>query len=464
MKINNKIRTWLRLQNIIFLLLLLTITGLLGWLSERYKYEADWTANHRNTLSEASSKLLQRMPGPIHITAFARDSKLLPTRRKIRELIERYQRRKSDIKLSFVDPNTEPDRVRSEGISVNGELIVEYHKRREHIKNLSEETLTNTLQRLLRSGEQKIVFITGHGERSPDGRANQDYNLFIKGLASKGIKASSLSLNDTPKIPADTSVLVIASPQINYLPGEVKIILNYLKKGGNLLWLHDPGSLHGLDKLADELGISFVPGTIVDPTTQMLGINDPSFAVITRYGHHPVVQDFSYMTIYPRAAGLEDFEKNNWKATALLKTVARSWSETSKLEGSIAFDKGSDTPGPLTISFALTRPRPQAQKVARAAKKTAPREKDQRVIVLGDGDFISNTYLGNQGNQDLGYNIINWLSHDDNFISIPSTTAPDAQLVLEKRTWGLLGMVFLIVLPVMLLVTGIVIWLRRRKR
>ncbi len=464
MKINNKIRIQLRFQNIIFLLLLVTITGLLAWLSQRYSYEADWTANHRNTLSEASSKLLQRMPGPIHITAFARDSKLLPARRKIRELIARYQRQKPDIKLHFIDPNTDPDRVRSEGISVNGELIVEYHKRREHIKNLSEETLTNTLQRLLRSGEQKIVFITGHGERKPHGRANQDYNLFIKGLASKGIKASSLSLNDTPKIPADTSVLVIASPQVNYLPGEVKILLNYLKKGGNLLWLHDPGSVHGLGALAKSLGISFVPGTIVDPTTQLLGISDPSFALVTHYGHHPVVRDFTYMTIYPRAAGLEDFEKNNWKATALLQTVARSWSETSKLQGSIAFDKGSDTPGPLTIAFALTRPRPSAKKEAKDSKKIASGAGNQRVIVLGDGDFISNTYLGNQGNQDLGYNIINWLSHDDNFISIPSSTAPDTELVLEKRTWGLLGMVFLIVLPVMLLVTGIVIWLRRRKR
>ncbi|VAX13436.1 Mucin 2 precursor [hydrothermal vent metagenome] len=461
MKINHKIRTQLRLQNILFLVLLLSIIGLLGWLSQRYSYQADWTANHRNTLSEASVKLLQRMPGPIHITAFARDSELLPTRHKIHELIDRYEHNKPDIMLHFVDPNTDPDRVRSEGISVNGELIVEYQGRREHIKNLSEETLTNTLQRLLRSGQQKIVFITGHGERKPDGKANQDYNLFIKGLASKGIKASSLSLNDNPEIPADTSVLVIASPQVDYLPGEVNILLNYLKKGGNLLWLHDPGSLHGLDRLAKSLGISFVPGTIVDPTTQMLGISDPSFALVTGYGHHPVVQDFTYMTIYPRAAGLQHFEINHWKASVLLQTVARSWSETSKLEGSIAFDKGSDTPGPLTIGFALTRPQPKTNKTN---KKQDAKEKNQRVIVLGDGDFISNTYLGNQGNQDLGYNIVNWLSHDDNFISIPSTTAPDTELVLEKRTWSLLGLVFLIVLPMILLSSGIVIWLKRRKR
>jgi len=459
MKINNKVRLQLRLQNIIFLLLLLSIIGLLGWLSQRYSFETDLTANQRNTLSQASIKLLQQMPEPVRITAFARESELLPTRRKIRELIDRYQRHKPDIQLRFVDPNTEPDRVRSEGITVDGELIIEYQQRREHIQNLNEETLTNTLQRLLRSGEQKIVFISGHGERRPAGQANHDYGQFIKQLASKGIQASTLALTEQPEIPPDTSVLIIAGPQLDYLPGEVKLIQDYLDRGGNLLWLHDPGSRYGLDSLAESIGISFVPGTIVDPTTQVLGIDDPSFALVTSYPGHPIVKDFTYMTIYPRAVGLQHFEKNNWKAAVLLQTVERSWSETSKLEGSIRFDDGQDTPGPLTIGFALSRSNADVTE-----NKTEITQSSQRVIVLGDGDFLSNAYLGNQGNQDLGYRLINWLSHDDNFISIPSTTAQDTELVLEERTWSLLGLLFLIVIPLILLAAGIIIWLQRRKR
>ena len=465
MKITRKVRNRLRLQNLVFLLLLLSLIGLLGWISQRYSYEADWTANRRNTLSEASIELLQRMPEPVRITAFARESELLPTRRKIRELIERYQRHKPDIKLEFIDPNTEPDRVRSEGISVDGELIVEYQTRREHVQNLNEENLTNTLQRLLRSGEQKLVFLGGHGERKPDGQANHDYGLFIKQLASKGIQAESLDLNASPEIPADTAVLVIAGPQTDYLPGEVKLIQDYLDGGGNLLWLDDPGKRHGLEPLAEALGIRFLPGTIVDPTTQVLGIADPSFALVTSYGNHPIVQDFAYMTIFPRAAGLEHLEKNGWKAEPLLRTVARSWSETGPLAGTISYDEGKDSPGPLTIGFALSRDKPAGGDKAEAEQdKQKDNGKTQRIIVLGDGDFLSNAYLGNQGNQDLGYRMINWLSHDDNFISIPSTTAPDTELVLEERTWSMLGMVFLIVIPVALLGAGIGIWLKRRKQ
>ncbi len=85
-------------------------------------------------------------------------------------------------------------------------------------------------------------------------------------------------------------------------------------------------------------------------------------------------------------------------------------------------------------------------------------------MVVGDGDFISNTYLGNQGNQQLGVNIINWLTHDDSFIDIPTATAPDAMLVVNETSMILLGTLYLLIIPLVLIGAGVYIWLRRRKR
>ena len=460
MKLDRHTLLQLRIQNIIFLILFLIVIGLLAWLSKTYNYETDWTANKRNTLSDASIKLLSRMQEPFKITAFATESDLVPTRKKIKEIVGRYQRHKDDINLHFVNPETEPELTRSQGITIDGELIIEYQSRTEHIQNINEEVLTNTLQRLMRSSEQKIVFITGHGERSADGQANHDYGLFMKHLSAKGIKADSLSLNEHPSIPDDTSVLVIAGPQIDYLPGEVNLINNYISKGGNLLWLYDPGSIYGLQPVANTLGVSFVDGVIVDPSTQILGIDDPSFALITEYTDHPVSKDFTFMTIYPRAAGIKHTESKNWQAQAFLNTVERSWSET-ELKGTVTFDEGNDTGGPLVIGLALT---PAENENATEHKDMPNKSNKQRIIVVGDGDFISNAYLGNQGNKDMGYNILNWLSHDDQFISIPSTTAPDTELTLEELTWSILGIIILVVLPLLLLTCGIFIWFRRRKQ
>lgn len=475
MEINPKTRRQLRLQSWLFLVLLLTVVGLLGWLSQRYQVEADWTASGRNSLSEASIALLERMPEPVTVLAFARQSELLPTRQNIRDFIGRYRKYKPDLELTFIDPDTAPEQTRKLGITVDGELVVSYQGRSEHVTVLKEETFTNTLQRLLRGGGRKLVFLDGHGERKPDGHANHDLQLFSEHLASKGIESERLNLSTQPAIPAQTALLVIASPQVAYLPGEVKLIRDYVKAGGNLLWLHDPqdepGKLHGLKPLADDLGIGFVPGVIVDPTTRLLGIDDPSFALVASYGDHPVTRNFGLMTLYPRASGIEVVSRDpegdgNWQATPILQTVERSWSETGPLEGRIEFDPATDVPGPLTLGLALSRPHPagKAESAPGSSRDTPSQAGQQRVAVIGDGDFLSNSFLGNQGNQALGARLINWLSHDDHFITIPVSTAPDTELVLSETAWSWLGLLFLFGLPLLLLGSGVTIWWRRRQR
>jgi len=452
MEITKKTRTQLRLQNITFIVLFTTAIGLLAWLSTKYNIEADWTENNKNTLSDVSIKLIQQMPSPIKVTTFIPEGNLLSNRKYIEELVNKYKRYKKDINLEIINPDTSPDKVRSMQVTNYGEVVVEYQGRSEHINQLKEQTLTNTLQRLLRQGERQLLFISGHGERKPDGQANYGWANFSAKLKAKGINSRILKLNETPNIP-DAAAIVIASPQINFLPGEVDRLIEYVKRGGNLLWVQDPGtSMYGLKPLADLLGISFYPGTIVDPTTQMMNVNDPSFALITSYPAHAITNDFQYMSIFPKAVGIiHAAVKPEWKATPFLKTVARSWSETGILRGQINYNQDSDIIGPLTIGLALER------------KNLKDKEgKQQRIVVLGDGDFLSNTYLGNQGNLNIGSNIINWLSHDDNFIKIPDTSSADKLITLSELSGALIGLFFLIILPLGLLVSGAMIWLKRR--
>ena len=452
MEITKKTRTQLRLQNITFIVLFTTIIGLLAWLSTKYNFESDWTENNKNTLSDISIKLVQQMPSPIKITTFIPEGNLLSNRKYIEELVNKYKKYKKDISLEIINPDTAPDKVRSMKVTNYGEVIVEYQGRNEHINQLKEQTLTNTLQRLLRQGERLLLYVSGHGERKPDGQANFGWANFSAKLKAKGINSSILKLNETPTIP-NAAAIVIASPQINFLPGEVERLIDYVKRGGNLLWVQDPGtSMYGLKPLADFLGTSFYPGTIVDPTTQMMNVNDPSFALITSYPAHAITRDFQYMSIFPKAVGIiHAAVKPEWKATPFLKTVARSWSETGILRGQINYNQDSDIIGPLTIGLALER------------KNTKNEEgKQQRIVILGDGDFLSNTYLGNQGNLNIGSNIINWLSHDDNFIKIPDSGSADKLITLSELSGALIGLFFLIILPLGLLISGTIIWLKRR--
>ncbi len=176
MKITRHSRFMLRLQGLLFSILFSGIIGMLAWLSTVYVYQADWTASSRNTVSEDTRKLLDGMQAPIDITAFVQENKLLRT--QIQDVIGSYQRFKQDITLEFVNPDTAPERVRELGISMNGELVVNYGGRSENIRKLGERQLTNALLRLSRQEDRWIVFVAGHGERSPFGETNHGLGMF----------------------------------------------------------------------------------------------------------------------------------------------------------------------------------------------------------------------------------------------------------------------------------------------
>jgi len=458
MDVTRRTTLGIRIQRYVFVVLLLGAIGMLAWLSTRYVYQADWTYGSRNSLAADSIRLLEELDGPVMITAFARENEAL--RGQISALVARYRRHDKDISLTFVNPDSDPERVRELGITLDGELLIAYQKRTERVQELSEQALTNALLRVARQGERWIAFLAGHGERDPLGQANHDLGTFGEELERKGLQVESLNFAETSTIPANISTLVIASPQVNVLPGEVRLIRDYVQQGGNLLWLTDPGKPGGLQTLADDLGVNFLPGVVVDATTQLFGIQNPSFVLVPDYPAHSITRELKVMTIFPKAVALDRAQDSKWDVAVILTTLERVWTETSPLEGEIRFDEGTDErAGPLEIGIALTR-----KMETGGATSDEEITREQRIVVIGDGDFLSNAYLGNGGNLALGLNIIQWLTHDDAFIAIQPKTAPDQTLVLDRNAQIAISLGFLLVLPMALLIAGLAIWLRRRKR
>jgi ABC-type uncharacterized transport system involved in gliding motility auxiliary subunit len=456
MKVTRRSRLLLRLQSLVFAVLFIAIIGMLGWLSTQYVYQADWTRGARNTISAGSQQLLGEMEQPVQITAYVREDAF--TRSHIKALVGTYQRFKDDIELEFINPDLAPERVRDLGIASGGEIVIRYQGRTEKIQTLSEQQLTNALLRLTRQNERWIVFVTGHGERRSSGETNHGMGTFSQELERKGLNVQAVSLVET-EIPTNTNLLVLASPQTDLLPGEMDKLLAYVEAGGNLLWLTEPDTPNSLEPLAERLGVNVLPGTVVDATTQMFGIENPTFVVITGYPRHGISRDMTTVTVFPEAAAVETNDSAAWNVVPLLTTLEHSWTEIGDIEGQISFDSASDErAGPLDIGVVLTRT------PGEASEDTESTASQQRVVVIGDGDFLSNTYLGNPGNLDLGLNIVRWLSHDDATIEIRVTSAPDTSLVLNKTAQAVIAIGFLVGLPLLLLLAGVVIWLRRRRR
>jgi ABC-type uncharacterized transport system involved in gliding motility auxiliary subunit len=457
MKVSRRSRILLRLQGLTFSLLFSASIGLLAWLSTQYVFQADWTHGARNTVSADTRELLAELDQPVLITAFVRDEAQL--RRQIQDLVGSYQRFKDDIALEFINPDTAPEQVRELGISSGGELRVSYRGRSENIQTLSEHTLSNSLLRLSRQEQRWIAFLTGHGEREPLGETNHGLGIFGGELERKGLNVQTVNLAET-NIPGNISLLVIAGPRVNLLPGEVSALLDYVEQGGNLLWLAEPGDLHGLEPLAELLEIDFLPGRVVDAGSQLFGVDNPTFVVITAYPQHEITANMATVTVFPEVAALALRDSGAWTQVPLLTTLPRSWTELGELAGEISFDADTDErAGPLDIGVVLTRMRPASE-----ATEAVDEQPGQRVIVIGDGDFLSNTYLGNGGNLGLGLNMVHWLSHDDALIDIQVQGAPDTSLELGRTAQAVIGIGLLFGLPVLLLVSGLLVWLRRRRR
>jgi len=444
-------RLRLAAQNGIFVVLFVALAGLLAVLAREHRVQWDLTSSGRNTLSNASLDVLRKLEGPISVTAFAtpQDPRLGDLRKLIREFVGRYQRAKPDVRLEFIDPRDQPKAAAQAGVQVNGELLVEYGQRSERLANLSELEFTNLLLRLARAGDRLVMSLDGHGERSLLGGTNHDLGDFGRQLTSKGLKVNTLNLTIAPEVPDDVALLVIAQPQVQVLPVEVEKLLRYLGRGGSLLWLLDQEPMHGLEPLAEALGLTLSAGVVVDPDAiERGGRPVMSVAAAGSYGGHAIVGSFRMNTLFPFARAIAATPFEGWTATPLIEVAPRGWIETDPLEGRIVFDKGRDTPGPVTIAVAFER---------------LKEEKTQRVIVVGSGHFLANTYLGNGGNLDLGVNMVNWLTGDDRLIAIQPRSAADVSLTLSKG-W-LLGMVvmFLIALPLILLATGGWTWWKRRR-
>ncbi|MEA3413609.1 MAG: GldG family protein [Pseudomonadota bacterium] len=452
MRITRGSRLRIRLRSTAFTLAFLALAGLTAWMSTRHSFQTDWTAGQRNTVSEETRELLALIDGPIEIVAFVGDD--TSVHQRINERVERLQREKKDIHLDFVNPEREPERARTAGVGRGGKMVLTVGGQTATVGDVSERTLANALQRLARSGDRWVAFLEGHGERDPDDETNTGLHRLGDELGRGGFNVQKLNLVRTPTIPDNTALLVIASPQTPLMEGEAAAIVSYVDSGGNLLWLMDPGLEHGLDALAQELGVLPVPGMLVDANAELrrvLGVRSAAIIPVADYPGHPVTKGLKPVTLFPFATGIEHEADEQWETTPILKTLPRAWSETGSMTSDeVIFNQGTgDTAGPLAIGIAMER-------------KTG--EATQRLAVVGDSDFLANSYLGSGGNLELGVALFNWLSLDDALISVVPKTAPDTRLDLTDSQIIAISVAFAVLLPVTLLAAGTGIWFKRRRR
>jgi ABC-type uncharacterized transport system involved in gliding motility auxiliary subunit len=287
-------------------------------------------------------------------------------------------------------------------------------------------------------------------------------------------------------VPADASVLIIAGPTTDYFKPEVDAIRTYLRKGGKALFMLDPVVGEGthptpqIEALLKEWGITLGHDIVIDASGmgKMFG-GDATVPVVITYPSHPVTENFDLLTAFPLAQSVKGeagAELGLANTQNLLQTSERSWSEAdlkSLMAGKVALDEAAgDHKGPITIALSLSMDAPDApapatpDKPADGAKpatgEDAPKKPQMRVMVVGDSDFASNAAAGIQGNADLFVNMANWLTQQEDLISIHPRDAGDRRVTMTADQQRNLLWLSLLVIPGLILGSGVYTWSKRR--
>jgi ABC-type uncharacterized transport system involved in gliding motility auxiliary subunit len=362
-----------------------------------------------------------------------------------------------------------------------------------------EQELTNTLIKVTTGRQPKAYFVQGHGERDTIGNDRTGYANVIELLKRDNYTVDKVVLAQMPEgVPADASVLIVAGPAADYLQPEVDAIRTYLRRGGKALFMIDPvvgeasRPLPNLEGLLKEWGITLGQDVVIDASGmgKLLGAG-AEVPVVATYPSHPVTDNFDLLTAFPLARSVKGeagVELGTANTQNVLQTSERSWSESdikSLLSGKVGIDeKSGDVRGPITIALSLAMDAPDAPASAAAADAAtadkpadgskpadvaksaagadAARKPQMRIMVVGDSDFASNAAAGIQGNADLFVNMNNWLTQQEDLISIHPRDAGDRRITMTADQQRNLLWLSLLIIPGLILGSGVYTWSKRR--
>lgn len=439
----------------LYTIIIVAVLVMVNWLANRYNKTVDTTSNKRFTLSQETKKIVKDLKSDATITYFDRASGF----ENAKGILDRFANLSPKIHVRYVDYQKDPTLARAYGLSSAGTAYVEIGPRREAAKSLTEEGITGAFLKDLK-GVRKVCFVTGSKEHQLDDSQENGLSRFKTLLERDNYQVDSISLIDKTEVPKDCNVLVVAGPQLDYTPNETNAIKNYVQNGGRAMFLLDPpldfGREHiaqndGLMKLLESWGVTPDNDLVLEQNAmaQLFGFG-PEIPLVSTYESQPIVNDLKgAATGFPISRSIE--VKNTDKTTVdkLFSTTSHAIATTRLNTNEVNPDDPSNKKGPFVLGAAGTY-------------NTGKPSNPGRFVVIGSSGFADNGMIGFQANRDLAVNAVNWLSSDEDLISIRPKEPEDRRLNATQRQMNMFAYTDLLAIPVIIIVGGISIFLKRR--
>jgi ABC-type uncharacterized transport system involved in gliding motility auxiliary subunit len=433
----------------LYVIVILCVVFAANYLAKNHNKSVDVTSNRQYTLSDQTKKVLGELKAPVHVYYFGKSE----TYETARDILDRYHNLSTKFDVSYVDPDKKPDVARMEGMHNYGDIIVDTGVKKETAKALTEEELTGALIRALKNGVRNVCFVQGSGEHQLDDTTRDGYSTFKDALEKNNYKTQTISLIEKPDVPKECNVVVVGGPKHDYLQPAVDALKTYVQGGGHALINFDPvlnlpqekmGDTPNLAALVETWGITAKGDVILDlsSASRLFGQLSP---VVGSYESHAITRAMGdNASVFPFSRSLDVKSP----AEKLFSSTGDSFALTNPKLPIHEEDLDKAAKGPFVLG---------------AADTIGSGNSAGRVVVVGSSSWIGNQILAAPiANRDLALNVMNWLTADEDLISIRPKSPEDRRLNVTGSGMRVIFLTSVIFLPLIVIFSGVSVWWKRR--
>lgn len=457
----------------ILTIIVIGIVVLLNILLSKYSYRKDITENRTYQLSEDTKSVLQRLDSSgkiINVYLFKSGNVMyenvidLRNINLIERILKQYDIASKNLKLNIVDIEKNPSIARKYNVNFAYDVAFECDGRTKVISYVDtydgtsfngEQAYTSAIIYVMNENPSVVYFIQGHKEVNID----RDMQYLKRQIERQGYVIKTLNIALEGKIPDDASMIIDVGAKSEFAQKEIDVLKQYLDNGGKAIFLtpsfNEDATINSLNKMFNSYGININDDIVIDSSRNFLGIKN---LIIPIYKSHEIVnklneQNQYYMVIPdPRSISVSK-NINNINVVSLLETSPNSWGETNitQYENNQVKLDNTDNKGPLTLAVYAT--------------KTVPKNKQMELVVLGNYMFVLDAVYDNTrsgANIDFILNSMGVLSPKQQLVTIKPKPLDIKYIILPSNERKILFFTLVLLIPAAVLLTGLIVWLRRR--
>ena len=479
-------------------LLLVAILLMVNYLAFRHYLRFDWTSQGIFTLSPKSKTVLRDLNKDLDVYVFLSrgEAGFLPTD----ELLKRYAAASTHVHLHYVDPDREASQFKllaqrfgvAAGVVESGEARADvaavvalgdknWHINREdlvasemglsgqdgatdEVQLKGEQALNGAIVQVTSGRPTKLCVTQGHGEWATDDSAERSIASVKRGLHHDNLEWQGFETLGQTAVPAGCDAVLVIGPLRPFSEQEAKLLLEYVRSGGNLLLALDPVierdqiASTGFEGPLREFGVRIDPALALELDKERLLTRNVAEFVVTEFGDHVTTRALQHSArVFVSLARSITPIGDGGQAEIILRASEKSFGKTNIAEVTPDTEPArgpADIEGPLSLAV--------ASELKASGDKSKPR--GGRLIVIGDSDFMTDALLqtAELANFHMASAFIGWVSQRPALIDIPPKKIKSGNIVFSQDDLWALFFRVAVLLPMAALVLGVAVWLNRR--